>query len=1181
MKLIRNRLKGLAAMVTAAALTITAMPITAAADITSVKVYVTTEDPKDIRSVHSGSNVDGLLFTAASSASNPTGVGVDKSLPFNAREYFEEYVPDFYELGDTWSVWGGADVEITSNGSTFNTQLVKSDTLLGTYSFADTPELTASMAQEAIDAAAQTYADGSSQFVLLKPEIKPIDYTVKIYDNFNNVLATFTTNCESDAFPAEELRALNYYPRLELKMLRDYSWVPINSDITSGKMLWNVIRNELNDNGDKYENGTIDINSGIYLTVNAPSVKVCSYEQYDNMSLLKTVSTPHYEVFTDGQITEADDSYISGRLSAGGLWVVCDRDQYGYYDYDKMKIVTGDKLAETVLLFSGSTDIEIVYLDSIFVYGKVAQTREDMEHEYGRDNPTYFWIDTQNLREYKFSTLPVDITDAAHELDIKPDDAAYDAKFYEPTDWNIWSWGIVTSGYISNDPVFVNKTFENGDDFKKVDYFLDDFMPLLQITKMDLINFDIPCAEAAGGKLTYTAEEHSVFPTKDGVTEWKFTYDGAAAKVKSSDELWAQIDKIVVTDGKTYDSSLASLTPMSAWDSAYDDRKTDSDGKTIVKVPNGDNTIPKDIIEKIGVSGETTIIEYPDGTEWEIDPDSVDIDRVPDDGVDLSVITKTEFATVINKVTGAQFKMQISIKHNGEFGFTATLIVDLSEGMKNAPAGDYFANLFHVKSDSDMEWKAYGKLDKNNIARLEFTHASDWAIIIDRDKLDGKTLKEVALTIPAPVKGGNAAIAPVVTGNAAVENFEWSPKTANGVFAPNTEYTLTVKLKPTADMDTVSAYLTATVNDSAASVSIDENAQTITVTYTFPKTEEAKVLKEIPLNVIEPIRWESSEKSPTTTNTQVTVESFEWSPQTPNGRFAPDTEYTLTVTLKPTADTDIISEYLTATVNGSAALVSVDESAQTITVTYTFPKTENGSTGGGSRPANPSVAYPSINGVSKPWSDIAADISKFAAGSEIVIHLNGNTTVPADVIKAIADRNISATFVVDSAFAWSVDGTKITVPAAADLTLIKSASTKYDSLRGTTGMQFKINNTSIPTELEISFKAAYAGKFANLYKSVNGKLIFVACAKLGADGKAVLPSVTETGSYIAMLCEFSDMLGDMNNDGILNAADASAVLRYIVGLETGMNSLMADFNGDGKVNAFDASAILNKIVGLE
>lgn len=54
----------------------------------------------------------------------------------------------------------------------------------------------------------------------------------------------------------------------------------------------------------------------------------------------------------------------------------------------------------------------------------------------------------------------------------------------------------------------------------------------------------------------------------------------------------------------------------------------------------------------------------------------------------------------------------------------------------------------------------------------------------------------------------------------------------------------------------------------------------------------------------------------------------------------------------------------------------------------------------------------------------------------------------------------------------------------------------------------------------------------------------------------------------------------MDNDGVMNAKDASAILKDIVGLETGKNPLMADFNGDGKVNTMDASAILKRIVGL-
>ena len=242
----------------------------------------------------------------------------------------------------------------------------------------------------------------------------------------------------------------------------------------------------------------------------------------------------------------------------------------------------------------------------------------------------------------------------------------------------------------------------------------------------------------------------------------------------------------------------------------------------------------------------------------------------------------------------------------------------------------------------------------------------------------------------------------------------------------------------------------------------------------------------------------------------------------------------------------------------------------------------SGSSGGsgnsGSRPTT--STNPTIGGSSKSWSDIAADLEKLANGSEVIIQLNGNTAVPVEVIKVIDKKDLKVHFIVDSSRGWFVNGAEITAPAVADFTFIRTASQKQDGLRGIEGMQFRINNTGVPTGLEIAFKSEHAGKFANLYKSVDGKLVFVACAKLGADGKLFLPGVTEKGDYIAMLCEFSNLPGDMSNDGVLNAVDASAILKDIVGLESGANPLMADFNGDGNVNAVDASSILKRIVGL-
>ena len=288
---------------------------------------------------------------------------------------------------------------------------------------------------------------------------------------------------------------------------------------------------------------------------------------------------------------------------------------------------------------------------------------------------------------------------------------------------------------------------------------------------------------------------------------------------------------------------------------------------------------------------------------------------------------------------------------------------------------------------------------------------------------------------------------------------------------------------------------------------------------------------------------------------------------------------------EPTKESTFYEGALTLTATTTVKAIAIkDGMVDSAVATATFTKKSSGGGGGGgyrpTSPTTPTDPTPSIGGSSKSWRDVAADLAKLTNGSETTITLNGNTTIPVEVIKAIDDKQLKVTFVVDSVKSWKTDGAEITNPAAADLSILTTSKQKTDALRGISGLQFTTNNTNIPTDLEIAFKTVHVGKFANLYKSVDGKLTFVTCAKIGADGKVILPDVIEKGDYVAMLCEFSDRPGDMDNDGVMNASDASAILKDIVGLETGKNPLMADFDGDGKVNAMDASAILKRIVGL-
>ena len=87
------------------------------------------------------------------------------------------------------------------------------------------------------------------------------------------------------------------------------------------------------------------------------------------------------------------------------------------------------------------------------------------------------------------------------------------------------------------------------------------------------------------------------------------------------------------------------------------------------------------------------------------------------------------------------------------------------------------------------------------------------------------------------------------------------------------------------------------------------------------------------------------------------------------------------------------------------------------------------------------------------------------------------------------------------------------------------------------------------------------------------------CAKLDSTGKSTVPGIDGKGGYAVMLSELSALPGDMNNDGILNALDASEILKYAVGISAGANLAVADLNGDGTVNASDAAAVLRMAVG--
>ena len=322
----------------------------------------------------------------------------------------------------------------------------------------------------------------------------------------------------------------------------------------------------------------------------------------------------------------------------------------------------------------------------------------------------------------------------------------------------------------------------------------------------------------------------------------------------------------------------------------------------------------------------------------------------------------------------------------------------------------------------------------------------------------------------------------------------------------------------------------------------------------------------------------------------------------------PADRYTVTVkcgehgTVTPgTADYESGTEVtLTVTPDSGYRVKSVTLDGKAVTLTngkYTFKVTANctfeaefvkkggssggtggsGGSSGGSAGGSSTRSLPVINGIEKSWQSIVSDISRLPEGGSAVIALNGETVVPVEVVRAISDVKAEVEFVVSTAKSWMIDGAKITTVCAADFTALPGIAEKT-SLRGVNGAAFKGGDTGVPAVLKLTFRKEFAEQFANVYKLADNRLVFLQCVKITADGTALISGVNAAGEYAVMVCEYSDLIGDINNDGVLNALDASAILRHITGIFEGVDILFADFNNDGTVNALDASAILKAII---
>lgn len=151
------------------------------------------------------------------------------------------------------------------------------------------------------------------------------------------------------------------------------------------------------------------------------------------------------------------------------------------------------------------------------------------------------------------------------------------------------------------------------------------------------------------------------------------------------------------------------------------------DGNSILVDMNGTTEVPGDVLEKIQGRNITIVFDMGNGIIWSVNGKNVKEGKIDD--IDFSVQTGTKKIPedVIRKVAGESYSIQISFAHEGEFGFTALLSMNLGKENAGLIAGLYRYN----ETTGELEAVNTVVVAEDGTADFTFTYGADHVVVVD------------------------------------------------------------------------------------------------------------------------------------------------------------------------------------------------------------------------------------------------------------------------------------------------------------------------------------------------------------------------------------------------------------------------------------------------------------------
>ena len=233
-------------------------------------------------------------------------------------------------------------------------------------------------------------------------------------------------------------------------------------------------------------------------------------------------------------------------------------------------------------------------------------------------------------------------------------------------------------------------------------------------------------SDAANQNVTWQSDNANV-ATVEGGTVTAVSAGTATITVTTEDGAKTATCTVTVSRYSSGGGSSSSSTSLS--DRAIDDIQDARPGDTVeITLRPGRTTLEREVFEELAGQDITLEIDTGDGVLWTVNGLDIPEDtRLHDLDLDVDLGDSGIPATVLNAVTGEISTVQLSLAHDGQFGFTMTLSAPL--GRDNA---DYWANLYwYNERTEELEFQQAARIANDGTAEFALDHASDYAIVID------------------------------------------------------------------------------------------------------------------------------------------------------------------------------------------------------------------------------------------------------------------------------------------------------------------------------------------------------------------------------------------------------------------------------------------------------------------